>query len=183
MHNPQVLSITLPGVRVFVFLSSICFVVWAFWLLFFLLFGRWRVLCFAVWAGERALPKQQKNKHAPAPSERVFFVAVGAVCVCVCVCVCVGVCVCVCLFLLFGRRMLFFCCCLGGGGLIFFCCLGGGRVLFFAVWVGGVIFFLLFGRGTGVHSLTGLPGSSLSDPTTKKTKQQKKKNGFPLPGP
>ena len=53
-------------------------------------------------------------------------------------------------------------------------CLGGGRVLLLAVWVGGVIFVLLFGRGTGVHSLTGLPGSSLSDPTTKKTKQQKK---------
>ena len=25
---------------------------------------------------------------------------------------------------------------------------------------GGWCFFLLFGRGTGVHSLTGLPGSS-----------------------
>ena len=46
-------------------------------------------------------------------------------------------------------------------------------VFLFAVWAGGV-FFLLFGRVTGVHSLTGLPGSSLSDPTTKKTKQQKK---------
>ena len=39
-------------------------------------------------------------------------------------------------------------------------------------------FFLLFGRGTGVHSLTGLPGSSLSDPTTKKDRTAKKKNGF-----
>ena len=76
-----------------------------------------------------------------------------------------------------------FSCCLGGGrvffvavwaGACFFWCVGGGRVLVFAVWVGGVFFFLLFGRGTGVHSLTGLPGSSLSDPTTKKTKQQKK---------
>ena len=46
----------------------------------------------------------------------------------------------------------------------------------FAVWAGGV-FFLLFRRGTGVHSLTGLPGLSSSNPTTKKTKQQKK-NGF-----
>ena len=61
-------------------------------------------------------------------------------------------------------------------GVLFFCCLGGGRVYFFDVWAGDVLlFFLLFGRGTGVHSLTGLPGSSLSDPTTKKTKQQKKK--------
>ena len=49
-------------------------------------------------------------------------------------------------------------------GRYVFCCLGGG-----------VFHFLLFGRGTGVHSLTGLPGSSLSDPTTKKTKQQAKK--------
>ena len=30
------------------------------------------------------------------------------------------------------------------------------------------------GRGTGVHSLTVLPGSSLRDPTIKKTQQQKK---------
>ena len=48
-------------------------------------------------------------------------------------------------------------------------------MFFFAVWAGGVFFFLLFGRGTGVHSLTRLPGSSLSDPTTKETEQQKKK--------
>ena len=78
-------------------------------------------------------------------------------------------------FLLFGRWTFF--CCLGGGVVFFFfflfapgaclcfCCLGGGRVCF----------FLLFGRGTGIHSLTGLPGSSSSDPTTKKTKQAKKR--------
>ena len=61
-------------------------------------------------------------------------------------------------------------CCLGWGGG------GGGGCLL----LGQVAFlFLLFGRGTGVHSLTGLPGSSLSDPTTKKTKKQKKKkHGF-----
>ena len=51
--------------------------------------------------------------------------------------------------------------------------------IFFAAWAEGV-FFLLFGRGTGVYSLTGVPGSSLSDPTTKKTKQPKKKHGFPI---
>ena len=83
---------------------------------------------------------------------------------------------------------------------VFICLLcGRGRACFFAVWaarlvfllfgrggggeVGGggvrVFFFLLFGRGTGVHSLAGLPGSSLSDPTTKKTKQQKKKQRVP----
>ena len=65
-------------------------------------------------------------------------------------------------FLLFGRWRVFFCC-LGGGRVLFFCCLGRGRVL-----------FLLFGRGTGVHSLARLPGSSFSDPTTKETEQQKK---------
>ena len=43
---------------------------------------------------------------------------------------------------------------------------------------GACCFFLLFGRGTGVHSLTRLPGSSLSDPTTKETEQQKQKHGF-----
>ena len=91
--------------------------------------------------------------------------------------------------------MCLFFCCLGGwhvllfavwaGGGFFFLLFGRGRVLFFAVWAGGVFFFLLFGPGacffsllfgrrTGVHSLTRLPGSSLSDPTTKETEQQKK---------
>ena len=46
-----------------------------------------------------------------------------------------------------------------------FCFLLFGRVACF--------FLLLFGRGTGVHSITGLPGSSLSDPARKATKQQK----------
>ena len=88
------------------------------------------------------------------------------------------------LFLLFGRGACFIFCCLGGS---FFLLFGRVRVHFllfgrlscflFAVWAGGGrAFFLLFGWGTGVHSLTGLPGSSSSDPTTKKTKQQKKKN-------
>ena len=61
-------------------------------------------------------------------------------------------------FLLFGR------------GSFFFVCLGGVRVCFFLLCV----FLSLFGRGTGVRSLTGLPGSSSSDPTTKKTKHKKK---------
>ena len=158
-------------------------------MVFFFAVWRGRVLFFAVWAGAQAPPKQQnkKNAHAqtankkntPPPLPSVFF-------------------------LLFGRLVVFIFCCLGGwrwiffavgGGRVFlFCCLGGWRVLFFAVWVSGgrVLFFavwagrvcfLLFGRGTGVHSLTGRPGSSLSDPTTKKTKQQKKKkkHGFRIP--
>ena len=65
-------------------------------------------------------PKQQKNKHAPAPSKRFFAVWVG--------------------------------------GRVYFFAVWAEVVFFFAaVWV-GVHFFLLFGRGTGVHSLTGLPG-------------------------
>ena len=100
-------------------------------------------------------------------------------------------------FLLFGPggRVLFFAVWAGvvfffavwAGGVFFFAVWAGGRVLFFAVWAEACsffcclgrerFFFLLFGRGTGVHSLTGLPGSSLSDPTTKKTKQQKKNTG------
>ena len=64
-------------------------------------------------------------------------------------------------FLLFGR-----------GRVRFFCCLGEGRVYLFAVWAGG-IFFLLLGQGTGVHSLTSLPISSLRDPTTKKDQTAK----------
>ena len=82
----------------------------------------------------------------------------------------------------------------GGGGREFFavwagnyfCCLVGGRVICFAVWAGACVsvllfgpgwscFFLLFGRGAGVHSLTGLPGSSLTGPTTKKDQTAKQK--------
>ena len=57
----------------------------------------------------------------------------------------------------------------------------GKSVYFFVVW-SFLLFglFWLFGRGPGVHSLTRLPGSSLSDPTTKETEQQQKKHGFLL---
>ena len=99
------------------------------------------VLFFAVWAGARAPPKQQekstrplkqqKIKHAPAPSERV------------CVFCCLGGCACLCF------------CCLGGGR-VFFCCLGGWR-FFFAVWA-VACFFLLFERGVRFFLLFG-PGA------------------------
>ena len=108
-------------------------------------------LFFAVWAGER-----------------VLFFAVWAGGVFLFLAVWAGV---VFLFLLFGPGACFFVCCLGRGACSFFCCLGGG--FFFCCLGREHVFFLLFGRGTGVHSLTGLLGSSLSDPTTKKTKQQK----------
>ena len=98
------------------------------------------------------------------------------------------------IFLLFGRVVFFFLL-FGRGACFHFCCLGGaclfvavysalslrfGRVFLFfvAVWAGDVFIFVLFARGMGVHSLTGLPGSSLRCPTTKKTKQPKKKTGF-----
>ena len=58
-------------------------------------------------------------------------------------------------FLLFGRGACFCFCCLGGWRVSFFA-VWAGTCSFFAVWAGGV-FFLLFGRGTGVHSLTDLP--------------------------
>ena len=86
------------------------------------------------------------------------------------------------------------------GGHNFFCCSGGVRVFFafwagrghpfFAVWtrdlllallfgrwcvfccfLGGVRVFLLLGRGTEVHSLTGLLGLASGGPATKRTKQ------------
>ena len=90
------------------------------------------------------------------------------------------------IFLLFGQGACFFFAVwawgvflflLFGLGRVLFLLFRRGRVLFVAIWAGGV-FFLLFVQGTGVHSLTRLPGLSLSDPTTKETEQQKKKHGF-----
>ena len=134
------------------------------------------MLFFAVWAGAQAPPKQQKktrpcpnskkmSTHPPLPSVLLLQGRVGLF-----------------IFLLFGRWACFCFCCLGECVFFLFCCcLGGVRFYVFAVWVGG--FFWLFGRGTGVHSLTGLPGSSSSDSTTKKTKQQKKKKNTGSPQP
>ena len=84
-------------------------------------------------------------------------------------------------FAVWAGGVLFFSFSIWAGGMLFFCCLGG-----VVLWAGGVFMFLLFwrvacfsllfGRGTGVHSLTGLPSSSLSDPTTKKDQTAKKEN-------
>ena len=150
----------------------------------FLLFGLFRCyffcclgrgVFFCCLGGVRAPPKQQKKNAPPLPSMLVFllFGRVG-----------------VSFFLLFGRGACFFFLLFGpgacvffvfavwaGGVVVFFCCLGRGRVIVFAVWAGGRAFFLLFGRGTGVHSLTGLPGLSSSDPTTKKDQTAKKNTG------
>ena len=171
-------------VRVFMFLlsglfcclgfSGVFFAVWA-GACFFLLFGR----------GPRPRPNSKKKKHAtaqtakkkhaPAPSERVFFFAVWAVgCVYV-FAVWAGV---VFFFGLFGRGACSFFCCLGGcvfffllfgpGACSFFGCLGRGRVFFFAVWAGDG------------SSLT-YPSAWLvfKRPNKKRDRTAKKKHGFP----
>ena len=145
---------------------------------------------FAVWAGPRPRPNSKKKKKTNPPKQqkkkkekkkkktrpRPF-----RACFCFC---CLGGWVCSffavwaggVFFLLFGRGACSFFL-LFGQGRVLFLLFGRGRVLFFAVWAGDVFCFFfcfLFGRGTGVHSLTRLPGSSLSDPTTKETEQQKK---------
>ena len=144
------------------FLLSGLFVVWTFRVLFLLLFGRWRVSFFAVWAGAavpaqtaKKKPKQQNHKHAPAPSERGFFLLFGRVVVflfavwagawgwaCFFFALWAGGVLC---FLLFGRvRVIFL---LFGRVVVFiFCCVGGRVCVFFGVWAGGLLYFLLFGR-------------------------------------
>ena len=184
-------------VRVFIFLLSGLFCCLGFFGCIF--FAVWAGACFFCCLGRGAgpaqtakkntpPPKQQKHKHAPAPSERFFcFLLFGRV----------GVFV----FLLFGR-LACFCCCLGGGRVFFFAA-WAMSFFFFAVWAGGVfiffavwcvrvcvcvcvcvwvcvcVCFLLFGRGTGVHSLTGLPGSSSSD-LQQERPNSKKKTGSDL---
>ena len=137
-------------------------------------------------------PNSKQNEHAPTLPSVLFFFDVwagGRVFV-----------------LLLGRVALFWT--VWAGSVIFvfavwaracslFCCLGGGRVFFFAVWVRGVcvvllvgrvsffffffFFFSLFGRGTGVHPLTGLPGSSLfKGPNNKKRPSSTKKIWVPV---
>ena len=129
----------------------------------FLLSGRGRSFFFAVWAGARAPPKQQKKtrprpnsrkKKRPAPSERVVVFAVWAGgCAILFAVWAGGVCVCFCclgqrrdFFLLFGRVAWFFFFCLGRVAC-FFAVWAGGRVFVFAVWAGGALLFLLFRRG------------------------------------
>ena len=90
------------------------------------------------------------------------------------------------IFLLAGGVFFFFA--VWAGGVFFFLLFGRGRVFFFAVWAGvvfffllfgpGACFFLLFGRGTGVHSL---PSAWLvfKRPNNKRDRTAKKKHGFP----
>ena len=137
---------------------------------FVLLFGRVRVLFFAVWAGARAPPKQQKrrprpnskkiNKHAPAPSERVFFLLFGRVGVFF-LAVWAG---CVFFFAVWAGVVFFFALWAGacffavwvmGVSFLFFA-VWARVVFFFAVWAGGV-FFLFFGCLGGEREFTHLP--------------------------
>ena len=144
-------------------------------MLFFLLFGRGRVVFFAVWAGAWAPPKQQKKKPQPKQPKKHTHTHTHPSLPSVFV------------FLLFG-------CSVWAGGVFCFLLFGRRSCSFFAVWAGGVFFVLLFGRGSCSFfcclgggrvffcclggrrevTLTGLPGWSLKDPGTKKTKQQKK---------
>ena len=136
-------------------------------------------------------PKQQKKKNAPPLPSVLLFLLFGRVGVLSFCSLGGGGGRGVHSFFAVWAGGVFLFCCLGGGPCFFvFCCLGRGRVVFLLFGRGGrgggsggggggACFFLLFGRGMGVHSLTGLPGLSSSDPTTKKTKQQKKKHGFP----
>ena len=59
---------------------------------------------------------------------------------------------------------------------VFLLLFGRFACVFFAVWAGGVFFLAVWAAD---YSLAGLPGSSLRDPTTKKTKQQKTKTWVP----
>ena len=161
--------------------------------MFFLLFGRGRGPRPNSKKQHTHPPKQQKHKHATAPSERVFvfcclsgWACLGGGGVIFLFAVWAGGRI---VFFLFGRGSCFCFCCLGGGSCFFFFAVWAGACCFFAVWAGGVfffcclgggrVFFWLFGRGWGVHSLTGLPSSSSSDPTAKKTKQKTQKTRVP----
>ena len=122
----------------------------------FLMFGPERVLIFAVWAGGGG-----RGVRGWMP----FFFFCFAVWA--------------------GDVFVFWCflfCCLGGGAFFccFFCCLGSGIVfLFFFFLFGRVAFvFLLVGRGTGVHSLTGLPGCLQVTQQQKRPNSKHKKNGL-----
>ena len=121
---------TALGKSVYLFCCLVFFVVWAFRVLFFLLFGRGRVFFFAVWAGAQAPPKQQKQKTTPPPKQQKKNTPPPLPSVCVLFAVWAGGCV---YFLLFGRGA----CCL-------FCCLGRWRVFLFAVWAGACSFFAVW---------------------------------------
>ena len=150
------------------------------------------VLFFAVWAGATPLPKQQKRKHAPTrtakntrpPLEQQQKKSPLLICSTP--------------KLDFRQKIegatrkgSFFVAVWAGGRVSFFFCLAAGRGACFivAVWAGCVFHFFLFGRGrvvffaawagTGVHSLTGLPGWASRGLTIKRP-NSKQKNGFPL---
>ena len=128
--------------------------------------------------------KQQKNKHDPAPSERVFVsfaVWVGGR---------------VCFFCCLGRGRVFFCCCLGRGrvfllfgrGLFFFllfgrvscllfCCLGAGRVFFCCLGGGRVCFCCLGGEREFTHFPVCLARLQATQ-QQKRPNSKKKKHGF-----
>ena len=126
--------------------------------------------------GPRPRSNSKKKNHAPAQTATkihtpphlpsVFFFAVWAGGVFILLAVRAGGMI----FLLFGRGACSFFAVWAGGVFLFFA-VWAGCVFFLAVWAGCVFFSLLFERGTGVHSLTGLPG---------KRPHSKKKKEFPV---
>ena len=61
----------------------------------------------------------------------------------------------------------------GGGAFVFSVWAGRGGGAFYVLLFGrGMCYFFLLGRGTGEHSLTGLPGLCLRGTTTKKNNQK-----------
>ena len=98
----------------------------------FLLFGRGRVLFFAVWAGPRPCPNSKKqNIRHPCPNSKNTLFAVWG-----------------------GRGRGGYCfifCCLGGGGMRFLLvAVWAGPCFTFDVWAGGVFCFCRLGGGVFV---------------------------------
>ena len=129
---------------------------------------------YCCWFGQGRGPHpNSKKKHAPAQTAKNIKTPPFLPSVLFCFFCCLGGWTCFFFAVWAGGRVFF---AVWAGACLFVCCLGGWRVYVFAVWAGGAFLFAVW-AGTGVHSLTGLPGSSLSNPTTKKTKQQRK-HGF-----
>ena len=169
-------------VRVLIFFVVRCFCCLGFSGVIVFLFGLVRVFfcCLGGGPGPAQTAKQtkksprpnSKNKKAPAPSERVFFL-----------CCCLGGWMC--LYFLFGRGACFFL--LFGRVACLFFAVWAGVCSFFAVWAGARSFCLLFGPGAcfcfavwvGDGSSLTYPSAWLvfKRPNNKRDRTAKKKTG------
>ena len=138
------------------------FVVWVVWA-FRCFFAVWAVAFLFLLIGRAREGSRSFMLFGPGGPrvEGLFTVLLLVWVQCLCFC-CLGGRACL-FFLLFGQGV-------GGRGLVLarfcFCCCLGGCAFFVAVWAGGAFSFSLFGRGTGVHSLTSLPGLVLTTENT-----------------